>query len=128
MAEFSPEQKQAAELIAQGHRIVAIAERVGVDRRTIHTWLRDPDYKAMVAVNEAEILEEVRRSFLDLNTAAIAAYRGVLECWETMPASAVRVATTVLQNSGVIRARIEETPIDSDVTVKWAELKVNADN
>lgn len=120
---LSPEQKQAAELIAQGHKFVLIAKRLNIDRSLLHIWLRNQEFKELVSKNETEILDETRRQFTELAEAAMAAYRGILESWEEMPASAARVATTILKNAGIIRESAVDTTSHEEVTVKLAELK-----
>ena len=42
---LSPQQIRAAELLSKGHSHQAVGESVGVSRRTILRWLKQPDFK-----------------------------------------------------------------------------------
>jgi len=45
---LSPLQIKAVELIAQGRRIVEVAEELGINRRTVYVWLKRPDCERLL--------------------------------------------------------------------------------
>ena len=124
--ELSAAQRQAAELVAEGLKYGDVAARLNITRQTLWHWMKISEFKTELSANEDAALEDSRRQFGQLREQAIAAFRGILERWDEMPAAAVRAATIVLQNAAVIEDRGAELRTDSDVVVKWAELKNDA--
>lgn len=61
-AELEPQREQAAQLIAEGrYEFGEIAEKVGVDRRTLHRWRKDEDVAARIEELQKEFNEAALR-------------------------------------------------------------------
>ena len=122
---FEPNQRLAAELLAQGRSKKDTAEQLGVGLRTIFNWLEDEEYKSYLKRVEAEYLAELRGRFFALNEAAISTYEKVMSMYDTEPSPAVRVATNILKSSGIIRNVIEVDEEDIDIKVQWDPVKAD---
>jgi transposase-like protein len=56
----NPQQEQAAQLVAEGrHEYIEIAEKVGVERRTLHRWRKDKKFAARVEQISAELSDRL---------------------------------------------------------------------
>ena len=62
--ELNPKQTKAALLLASGDTVTATAEQVGVNRMTIHQWLREDD-------NFNAYLNSLKREFVDAGRSAM---------------------------------------------------------
>lgn len=65
---------EAAELLAEGRlSTVAIAEKVGIGRTTLHRWQKDPEFAAKVDELVEEFAKEVKRRGLAVLVRRVAA-------------------------------------------------------
>jgi hypothetical protein len=56
-ASFTPAQESVALLIASGAKIRSAAAKAQVGERTVHTWLDDPNFVALIARHRSRFIE-----------------------------------------------------------------------
>lgn len=97
-----PRKLKAAVMIGQGARLSmeweAIAQEIGITRRTLYTWRSDPDFKEAV-------LAVARESLADAVPVAYARLEGCLRSGDTR--SALKAGELILRASGVLVDRVE---------------------
>jgi hypothetical protein len=76
----------------------AIAQEIGITRRTLYTWRSDPDFKEAV-------LAVARESLADAVPVAYARLEGCLRSGDTR--SALKAGELILRASGVLVDRVE---------------------
>lgn len=65
-SELTPKQYQAIIALLGHTSIIASAKAVGVDERTIRTWLDDPVFKAKLTEAESQVLDQAVRTLVSL--------------------------------------------------------------
>lgn len=80
VSELTPSQVKAISALLQGLSVKAAANEVGVDRSTIHRWLKeDAHFRAELNLRKQAMLDEVSTRLLRLTVSAVDALEGALE-------------------------------------------------
>jgi hypothetical protein len=70
-ATWNSKQERLALLLASGRTIKAAAEEVKVGERTAHSWLGDPNYRALVTALRGRLLDEAVGRLADASGKAV---------------------------------------------------------
>ncbi len=102
-----PQQTQALASLLVGQTVTAAADAAGVDRTTVHRWLRE-DWDFQAALNRA------RREFRDGLRAHLenVAERAVQAVNEAIEAGDVKVALVVLKGLGLLGGHVPSIGVD----------------
>lgn len=94
---LTPQQERALAALLSGSTVTRAAELVGVDRTTVHRWLRD-DWTFQAALNRArrEFRDGLRANLESVGEQAVRTVRQAIE------ADDVRVALAVLKGLGLL--------------------------
>jgi hypothetical protein len=116
---WTPQREKAALAVAESATIVEAAGVAGVTRKTIHEWLKAPEFKARVD----EYLEEVvsaARSIMRRNATAAAKTVVDLSVWG-LPGHTTRLAAAkdVLDRVGLKPVQEVKQENSGAVTVRW---------
>lgn len=68
---LKPRQLEAAKLLAHGLSIEAVSQIIGVDRATIHRWMNDSEFQALVASETMKAMEQLETELQKLNFRAL---------------------------------------------------------
>jgi hypothetical protein len=111
-----PEQTAALELLLAGRTVVEAAQATGVNRKTIHRWLKnDPAFQAAYNEWQEQMKETCRSRLLVLTDKATAAVEKALENGDA------KSAMQLLKEIGLL-APMAARPTDEQEVRKAAEL------
>ena len=111
----SKKRKAIAALIG-GATVTEAADKAGVKRQTVHTWLNEKDFKTELKIAEAKVLDEVSRKLVALADMAVGAFKDVLDN------SKVDISLRVQAADKLIRRLIElRTQVDLEERVSELE-------
>jgi len=96
-ADLPPQQTRALAALLGGATITAVADSAGVDRTTVHRWLRDdPDFQAACNAVRRGLRREVEASIERVVHQAIETVSAAIEEGD------VRAALAILKGAGVL--------------------------
>lgn len=99
MSQFAPtpKQRKALALLASGLSVTATAEQVGVDRRTLFRWLKDPDFRAELDAIVSENYNQLVAVVLNSSSEAFEILLDLARDEKNPAYSRVSAATNVLE-------------------------------
>jgi hypothetical protein len=116
--ELCPAQARALAALLRGTTVTAAAEAAGVDRATVHRWLRhDTDFQAELNRGKAELLDAVRAELRALASDAVGVVRDMLSpATAAPPPVRLKAALAVLAMVGADRQEDlgPQTPADAE--------------
>ena len=117
-ADLPPQQSRALAALLGGATITAVADSAGVDRTTVHRWLRaDPDFQAAYNAVKRDLRREVEASIERAVQRAIETVCAAIEQGD------VRAALAILKGAGVLGSYSSEIgPEDPTEVEEEAEL------
>ena len=101
---MKPKQLEAAKLLARGLSVEAVAQTISVDRSTVHRWLKDRDFQALVEAEAAKAIEQLEAELIKLDNRALFALSQVIDRLE--------------QLAQLAHAKVRSS--QSDEAAKWA--------
>jgi hypothetical protein len=116
---LTAQQERVLEPLLAGETVTAAAELVGVDRSTVHRWLReDSHFQAAYNQRRRELQQAHRSRLLVMVGAAINTVQHAVETGD------VRVALKVLDSLGILSpiAVGADDVAQIEKTAEWAEL------
>ena len=116
--DLGPKMRAAALLFGTGSSVQDVASEVGVSRRTVWMWQRDPQFQREVAIVRDAILSELTGRLAKLGGRAVDELEGLLS--SDLESIRLRSVQTVLDT--LLRCR-EAT----DISVQLAELRARAE-
>jgi hypothetical protein len=114
IAELHPKQHAAISLLVQGRSYTATAEAVGIERKVLWQWRKDPLFRAALNVELGAIRQAALVRLLALGEKAVNALEDVLENGETDGAR-IAAAKLVLERVGIARTE-NARPADATPT------------
>ena len=114
---LTPQQIAALERLLAGETVTATAEAVGIDRSTLHRWLRE-DYVFQARLNQAkrELADATRARLLRVADKAAEAVGNAVDQGN------LNAALAVLKGLGALSGMaVTPGPEDPEVLRKWAE-------
>jgi hypothetical protein len=103
-----PMRERAVLLLAEGWGATHVGQELGVDRRTVHLWQRDPTVQADVARERAALLAESRERGKGALAKAMDTLVRNLDCGD--PHAENRAAAELLDRFGVPKTtKVEQT-------------------
>jgi hypothetical protein len=85
---FPAKKDKAAALLASGLTMRAVAKKLGVNERTIHTWRADPEFLKLVTDYQSKM---IARSLGRLSNAASKAVQTLIDCLKSNESDSVKV-------------------------------------
>jgi hypothetical protein len=133
---LTPVQQTALARLAEGNSISEAARSIGIDRRSVHRWLReDADFAAAYNAWQQELLDSGRARVLAMSDLALTTIRNAIEKGDS------RTALRVADKIGLLTpARIHSTDADrlsrlhklrdhrSQITLEKAEEKLRRES
>jgi hypothetical protein len=122
--EVSPAQALALEALLSGKSVVDAAAAAGVDRTTVHRWLRDnAAFVSEYQTNRAELVGHIRRELATLGQDAVKAFRECLAMEHPNYAAVrLRAALAVLKMLGADQPEeVRPTTVDEVETQMMAK-------
>lgn len=74
----TPKQQKSIEALVLTGSVTEAAKVAGVNRKTVHAWLKQPAFKLALKEAEAEALDNLSRELVSLSSEATATLRGVM--------------------------------------------------
>jgi hypothetical protein len=117
-ADLPPQQTRALAALLGGATITAVADSAGVDRTTVHRWLRDdPGFQAAYNALRRDLRREVEASI------ERAVHRAIETVYAAIAEGDVRAALAILRGAGVLGSYSSEIgPEDPAEVEQEAEL------
>ena len=114
--ELTSKKRKAIAALIGGATVTEAADKAGVKRQTVHTWLNEKDFKTELKIAEAKVLDEVSRKLVALADMAVGAFKDVLDN------SKVDISLRVQAADKLIRRLIElRTQVDLEERVSELE-------
>lgn len=107
-AASNAKQERVAFLMAAGRSVKAAAEESGVGERTIHTWLKDSEFKTLVDEMRARILSEAVGKLASSTDKAVQTLLNLLD--DTNSTVRLRAAMGVIDSLLKVREHVELEP------------------
>lgn len=107
---------RAAEMLANGDRICDIAKAVGVDRRTVWRWCRDPEYVAEVEAARKAVSEHVGLRLTLAAEGAVDVLTSLMTDPETPPREKRMAAEAILERALPRASTIVEAHASANTT------------
>ena len=100
---INAKQSQAAILLSTGTSITATAAQVGVNRDTLHQWLKDDTFNAHLNSLKREIIDAARAAIQNASTLAIETIADLMQNSEN-DICRLNAAKEILAMAGITRA------------------------
>jgi phage terminase small subunit len=102
----SKKRKAIAALIG-GATVTEAADKAGVKRQTVHTWLNEKGFKTELKISEAKVLDEVSRKLVALADKAVSAFKDVLDNSEADISLRVQAADKLIRRLIELRTQVD---------------------
>lgn len=119
--ELSTEQAQAIVLLSEGLGVTTVAERVGVDRRTIWRWRQAPHFLAELQRRREDLLDHGARTLASVVPDATAALAAIVRDPSADATVRLRAAEAILDRVGLGPTQRVEV-VEADPEARLLEL------
>lgn len=124
--ELTPQQIETASLLASGKSITASADAVGVNRSTIHDWLKNAMFVAYLNGLKQDLLVSTRQKIMGLSSKALDILEGLLDDPGTDANLRVKIALRLIEGVGGLDPSKVASVGSSDPALlerQWSEAK-----
>jgi hypothetical protein len=111
-AGFPAKKDKAAAMLASGLTVRAVASKIGVNERTVHTWRDDPEFLKLVGRYQAQM---IARALGRLSGKATRAVLTLAKCLDSEDGDGVRVRAALGILDQLVRIR-DATEIETRLT------------
>jgi len=113
-ANLTATQKRAVSALLSCRSIQEASDKARVSRRTVHRWLRDPEFVRALESASHDLLESTTRRLVNMTTKSLDALEGVLDDASKPDGVRVRAAVSIL--NAVLAVR-ELTQLERELSV-----------